>query len=69
MSKPGARRRDIEEAEAKARGLIADILPLLDKLPHDKLPEVSAHLEAALAAARAKADTERMVNKREKEAV
>jgi hypothetical protein len=44
---------EVEEGEARARGLIADIIPKLHDLPADVLPEVSKHLELALAAAKA----------------
>lgn len=40
--------REVEEEEAKARSLIADIVPLLHELPKDAIPEVSRHLEEAL---------------------
>jgi hypothetical protein len=45
-------RREVEEDEAKARSLIADIVPMLSNLPVDALPEVSKHLEKALDAAK-----------------
>lgn len=45
-------KREVEEDEAKARSLIADIVPMLNELPADALPEVSRHLEKALDAAK-----------------
>jgi hypothetical protein len=45
-------RREIEEAEAKARSLIADIVPLLNRLPQEAIPDVNVHLEKALDAAK-----------------
>lgn len=64
MLKPAAvSKRDIEAAEARARGLIADIIPLLGTLPESELPAVVAHLEAALQTAKAKAETERIERK------
>jgi len=50
------RRREIEASEARARGLIADILPLIGTLPDEAVGAVAAHLEEALKVARAKAN-------------
>jgi hypothetical protein len=41
-------RLQVEEEEAKARGLISEIVPLLHELPADSVPHVSEHLEKAL---------------------
>lgn len=49
------RQRDIEASEARARGLIADILPLICTLPDEDIGAVAAHLEEALKVARGKA--------------
>jgi hypothetical protein len=40
-----------EEADTKARLLIADICTALDRVPDEALPEVNSHLERALEAA------------------
>lgn len=45
-------KREIEEAEAKARSLIADIVPLLNCLPEEAIPDVSLYLERALESAK-----------------
>lgn len=49
-------RRHVEEEEARARGLIADIVPLLNELPEHEIATVSEHLEKALKAAKAATD-------------
>lgn len=48
-----SQRREVAEEEAKARGLMADIVPLLNDLPTHSLPENSVHLGRALEAAKA----------------
>jgi hypothetical protein len=45
-------RREMEEMEVRARGAIADIIALLDRVPKEKLEGVTRHLEEALQAAR-----------------
>lgn len=49
--------REIEESEIKARGLMADIIPLLGKLKDEALDEVSVYLENALKSARKSLET------------
>ena len=61
--------REVEEAEAKARSLIADIVPLLGSIPEDCLPEVSSHLQKALEAAKTSVSkSETKVRERKEEA-
>lgn len=47
----------VEEADIKARFLIADITSAIGKVPDEALPEVNLHLEQALQAARTAMET------------
>jgi hypothetical protein len=53
----------IDAAEVRARELIADIVPMLGKLPDDAVKDVFAHLDAALAVAKdsLKKETEKRI--------
>ena len=51
--------KQIEEADMKARFLVADIQAALDRVPDEALPEVNLHLEEALKAARNAMETKR----------
>lgn len=47
-----AQMRLVEANEAKARSLIADIVPLLREIPEEAMESVAERLEAALAVAK-----------------
>jgi len=51
--------KQMEEADMKARFLIADIRAALDRVPDEALPEVNLHLEQALKTARDAMETKK----------